>query len=65
MARYRERPGYCTEPGDCPGGICGKCRYNPRSGYAMFHYRPVESSVIIEVCMAIVAILVVVRICQL
>ena len=42
MARYRTRPSYCTNPAGCPGGRCGKCAYNPRSGYAMFHYTPVS-----------------------
>ena len=33
MARYRKRPSYCQDLSGCPGGECGKCCYNPRSGY--------------------------------
>ena len=37
MARYRKRPSYCQDVSGCPGGECGKCCYNPQSGYPMFH----------------------------
>jgi hypothetical protein len=40
MARYRKRPRYCTEPGRCAGGVCGKCVYNAGSNYPMFRYAP-------------------------
>ena len=36
MARYRNRPKQCQHD-TCCGGECGKCAYNPRSGYPMFH----------------------------
>ena len=40
MARYRKRPKACTDPGPCRGGECGKCAYNRRSGYPVFHWSP-------------------------
>jgi len=37
MSKIRKRPSCCTHP-YCQGGECGKCGYNPRSGYAPFHF---------------------------
>lgn len=36
MAQWRKRPKQCQH-GTCQSGECGKCAYNPRSGYPMFH----------------------------
>jgi len=36
MAQWRKRPKLCQH-NTCPGGECGKCTYNPRSRYPMFH----------------------------
>jgi hypothetical protein len=37
MGRIRKRPKFCTHP-SCEGGECGKCGYNPQSGYVPFHF---------------------------
>lgn len=36
MAAIRKRPKDCTHS-TCQGGECGKCPYNPRSGYSPYH----------------------------
>jgi len=36
MAAIRKRPKGCTHP-TCQSGECGKCPYNPRSGYSPYH----------------------------
>lgn len=43
MARYRKCPGCCTHR-RCAGGECGKCAYNPRSSYPVFHVVPDTST---------------------
>jgi hypothetical protein len=36
MARFRRRPA-CCQHAKCSGGRCGKCAYNPRSRYPVYH----------------------------
>jgi hypothetical protein len=42
MAQWRKRPKQCQHP-YCQCGECGKCAYNPRSNYPMFHYGDVPA----------------------
>jgi hypothetical protein len=37
MARRRRKPAGCTHP-TCKSGECGKCTWNPCSGYPPFHF---------------------------
>jgi len=43
MAQQRKRPKQCQHD-TCQSGECGKCMYNPKSGYPMFHIMRVETA---------------------
>lgn len=38
MAAFRRQGSFCTKASYCPGGECGHCGYNSRSGYAVFRH---------------------------
>lgn len=43
MAQQRKRPRQCQHD-TCQSGECGKCCYNPKARYPMFHIVRVETA---------------------